>query len=175
MGDKEHIQRLLEKGHSSALRDEIVRYVGNSPKRMKALMHFFFHEKLQYCQRSSWPVGHIGLKYPNLVRPYAHQMIEVMDNPQHDAVVRNILRIYEEVEIPEDVEGPLCDKCFEFIENPKNAVAIRAFALTVLQRIARKFPELQQELVAQAKEIMPTGTAALKVRCRRILKEFDVS
>ena len=134
MGDKEHIQRLLEKGHSSALRDEIVRYVGNSPKRMKALMHFFFHEKLQYCQRSSWPVGHIGLKYPDLVRPYAHQMIEVMDNPQHDAVVRNILRIYEEVEIPEDVEGPLCDKCFEFIENPKYAVAIRAFALTVLQR-----------------------------------------
>ena len=75
--------------------------------------------------------------------------------------------------IPEELEGLLCDKCFEYVENPKYAVALRAFGLTVLQKIARGYPELQLELVALVKEKMPMGSAAFKVRGRRVLEEFD--
>lgn len=173
MSEREHIQNLLEQGHSKALRNEVVEYVGNSKKRMKALMFFFFHENLQYCQRSSWSVGHIGIENHKLVQPYLQAMVKTLDNPKHDAVVRNVLRIFEDVDIPEELEGYLCDKCFEYVENPKYAVALRAFGLTVLQKIARSYPELQAELVALVKEIIPTGTAAIKVRGRRVLEEFD--
>ncbi len=173
MKEREHIREILEKGHSKALRNELITYVGNSAKKMKALMHFFFHDNLQYCQRSSWSVGVIGVENHKLVAPYLEQMVKTLDNPKHDAVARNILRIFEDIDLPEDLEGHLCDKCFDYVENPKHAIALRAFGLTVLQKIARSYPELQSELVALVKEIMPMGSAAIKVRCRRVLKEFD--
>lgn len=173
MKEKAHIQALLDKGHSKELRNEIVEYVGNSKRRMKALMFFFFHESIQYNQRSSWSVGMIGVSNYKMVEPHLEDMVKVLDKPKHDAVVRNVLRIFDDMPIPENLEGILCDKCFEYVENPKYAVALRAFGLTVLQKIARSYPELQSELVALVKEKMPTGSAAFKVRGRRVLAEFD--
>ena len=173
MKEKDHIQALLDQGHSKELRNEIVEYVSNSKKRMNALMFFFFHDNLQYNQRSSWSVGKIGIDNHKLVEPHLDDMVKVLDNPKHDAVVRNVLRIFEDLPIPEQLEGYLCDKCFEYVENPQYVVALRAFGLTVLQKIARSYPELQAELVALVKEKMPMGTAAFKVRGRRVLAEFD--
>ncbi len=173
MKEREHIREILEKGHSKELRNELITYVGDSPKRMKALMHFFFHDNVQYCQRSSWSVGGIGVDQHKLVAPYLKEMVAALHNPKHDAVARNILRIFADVDLPEDLQGFLCDKCFDYVTNPKYAIALRAFGLTVLQKIARSYPELQSELVAVVKEIMPMGSAALQVRCRRVLIEFD--
>ena len=173
MSNKLKIQKLLDAGHSKALRDQIIEFVGTSKPRMKALMSFFFHENLRYNQKASWPIGYIGCRHEALIAPYLPQMVKALDNPAHDAQVRNTLRIFEDIDIPEEVEGQLCDKCFNYIMDVKYAVAIRAFAMTVLHKIVKKYPDLQQEFIAIIKEQMPHGTAAIKVRGRKILKDLD--
>jgi len=172
MSNKTEIQALLDAGHSKKLRNDIIDFVGTSKPRMKALMGFFFHENLRYNQKASWPVGYIGRRHPKLIEPYLEQMVKALDNPAHDAQVRNTLRVLEEVDIPEEIEGELCDKCFNYIQDLKSAVAIRAFAMTTLHKIVKKYPDLQQEFIAIIKEHMPHGTAAIKVRGRRILKDL---
>ena len=173
MSNKSEIQALLDQGHSKKLRDEIVEFVGTSKSRMKALMSFFFHENLRYNQKASWPVGIIGMRHHKLIEPYLVDMVKALDNPAHDAQVRNTLRIFEDIDIPEEVEGELCDKCFNYIQDIKSAVAVRAFGMTVLHKIVKKYPDLQEEYIAIIKEHMPHGTAAIKVRGRRILKDLE--
>lgn len=172
MSAKEHIRSLLDQGHSKELRNQIIDFVGHSKSRMKALMHFFFHEKIRYNQRSSWAVGEIGVAEFKMVEPYVEQMISAMSEHKHDAIVRNVLRIFEDVDIPEEIEGPICDQCFRYVSDPSYAIAIRAFALSVLHRIVKKHPDLQSELIAIIEEHLPHGTAAFKVRSRRILSDL---
>jgi len=172
MNSKEHIQDLLEAGHSSALRNEIIAYVGDSKKRMGHLMHFFFHEKWRYGQRSAWAIGRIGAKQPKLIAPYLAKMVEILDKDTHDAVKRNTVRIFEDIDIPEDIEGELFDKCLAFVIDTKAAIAIRCFSLTICGKVAEKYPELQSEVVEVIKEYMPHGSAGFKVRCRRLINQF---
>lgn len=173
ISSREHIQNLLEAGHNTALRNEITTYVGSSKKRMGDLMHFFFHEKWRYGQRASWSIGQIGCKQPKLIAPYLEEMVKRLDGESHDAVKRNTVRIFQDIDIPEDLEGPLFDKCLDFVIDTKIATAIRCFAITVCGKIANNYPELQEELVAVAQEYMPHGSAGFKYRCRKLIKRFS--
>lgn len=166
----EVIQDLLDAGHSKELRDEIVDYVGNSKSRMKALMHFFFHEEWRYNQRASWAMMHVTQKQPQLAKPYLKKLVDNLDEPQHDAIVRNTLRIFEDHPIPESLEGRLMDKCFAYLLDVKVANAIRVFSMTVLLKIVQKYPELAFELKETLEDQMTYEvTAAFKSRATRTL------
>jgi len=165
------IQDLLDAGHSKELRDEIVDYVGNSKSRMKALMHFFFHEEWRYNQRASWAMMHVTQKHPHLAKPYLEKMVDNLDKPQHDAIVRNTLRIFEDYPIPESLEGRLMDKCFAYLIDLKVAVAIRIFSMTVLLKIVQKYPELAFELRETLEDQMTYEvTSGFKGRANKTLK-----
>jgi len=172
---QDEIQTLLDSEHSKSQRDKIVDFVGEDQKKMDALMSFFLDKKWhwRYNQRASWPIGVIGLKYPNLLTSYHQKMLIAMDNHTHDAVLRNIVRVYNDIDIPEEIEGPLFDKCFAFLTSPKFAIAIRCFAMTVLERIAMKYPGLQEELVGEIKEHMPHSSAGFKSRGSKIIARFE--
>lgn len=171
MSAKQDIQDYLDAGHSRVIRDEIVTYVGKSVVKMKALMSYFFHDEWRYNQRAAWPVLHISLKEPQLIKPYLDQLVSNLDEPKHDAVVRNSIRIFEDIPIPESVEGKLLDKCFEYLLDQKQAIAIRCFSMSVLGKLVTKYPELAFEL----KEILEDQltydvSAGFKVRAKRTLK-----
>ncbi len=165
-----HIKSLLDQGHSVILRNEIVDYVGKSSARMKALMSFFFHEEWCYNQRASWTLSFIAKKHPLLIAPYLPQMVHNLEDAKHDAVIRNTLRLFEDIPIPEEVEGLLLDKCFQYVRSPQYAIAIRCFSITVLGKIALKYPDIKGEVIAELNEHLPHGSAGFKVRARRVIK-----
>ncbi len=50
----------------------------------------------------------------------------------HDAVIRNSVRILQQIEIPESLHGELMNSCFQLLEEPLTPVAIKAFSITTL-------------------------------------------
>jgi len=169
------IKGFLEEPHRKSQRDTVVEFVGSNPKKMKALMSFFLDDKWhwRYNQMAAWPVGFIGRRQPELIKPYLKDMVKLLSNPAHDAVARNTVSIFQEIEIPEEIEGELYERCFEFLSDPKVAVAIRAFSITVLSKIAYKYEDLRAELLAEINEHLPFGTAAFKVRARNARKLLE--
>ena len=140
---------------------------------MEELMACFFDEDLRLNQRASWPVGMLVDHQPGLIVPYLKKMLDNLDTPHHDAVIRNTFRTMQNMDIPEEVEGLAFEKAFDFLLDPKNAVAIRVFAMTVCGNIAQKYPELKDELIPVIEEQMPHGSAGFKSRGKRILKELN--
>ncbi|MBS1670911.1 MAG: hypothetical protein JST94_05595 [Bacteroidetes bacterium] len=59
--------------------------------------------------------------------------------------------------------------CFNFIETPATPVAIKAFSLTILQKLSLQYPEIKQELKLIIEERWEHETAAFKSRARKIL------
>lgn len=157
--------------HSKSNSNEIVEWVGNSQKRMKLLLHIFFGTDTRASQRAAMAVGDIARLRPSLIKPHLHQLVRNLTNPQHDAIIRNTVRIFQEVEeIPEELQGELYERCFEYLTSKKYPTAVKAFSVTVLRRIAHIFPELREELIYAIEEQIPQGTVGFKNRAKKELK-----
>ena len=163
----------LEEDYSKEGAMHVVQCIQKDNSRMQELMECFFDEDLRVCQRAAWPAGMIADVKPELIIPFLEKMLLNLDTPHHDAVIRNTFRTLQNVEIPEDLEGLAFEKAFEFLLDPKNAIAIRVFAMTVCGNIALKYPELKHELVPVIEEQLPYGSAGFKNRGAKILKKLN--
>jgi hypothetical protein len=87
----------------------------------------------------------------------------------HNAVRRNIARLLQYVEIPEDLQGKVYSMCVDRVDDTEEPVAVRVFALAVAARIAESEPDLLAELKLIVKKHLSHTTAAFHARARRIL------
>ncbi len=162
----------LQTKHNKEVMLAIRDFVIANPKQVEVLMDCFFSDNLQLCQRSSWPIMHIGLSKPQLISPYLIKMVERLPTALHDAQIRNTVRILEELGTPEEVEGEVFELCFGYLVDPKRATAIRAFSITVLVAIAEKHPELKHELKSELQFQKDHGSVGFKNRVKNTLKKL---
>jgi hypothetical protein len=74
------------------------------------------------------------------------------------------------VDIPEQYQGDVMNLCFQYVENPAETVGIKAYALTVLGNLAKKYPEIIPEVKLLIEDQLPRQTPAFKVRAKAFLK-----
>jgi hypothetical protein len=100
-------------------------------------------------------------------------MIKKMGDKQaHDAIRRNALRILEDVDIPEKYCGVLFEISNAYLHNINEPIAVRAFSISVMYNIAKKYPDLNNEVKHNAESLLHCGIPALESRSRNILKQL---
>jgi hypothetical protein len=165
-------QELL-KEHSKVQALRIADYIGKSSERYGQLMHFFFSNEPLVSQRAAWVMRLTARRHPTLFVPYVEKCVGFLSEPHlHDAVVRNILRLFSEIPLPEKVQGNMVDICLSYVQDPRQPGAIKAFSITVLKNICQHYPELAPEIVSLLKERLPYESPAFKVRARHFLNAF---
>lgn len=170
MNNKMQLRELLLEEHSKTQCDHIVGYIGADKKKFAALMELFFSGEYRVSQRAAWPMSYCVQGHPALIAPYLHRLIGYMGKEGvHDAIIRNSLRLLQHVDIPKKHHGELMNACFSFIEKPETAVAIKAFALTVLGNLARVYPEILPEIKLVIEDRFDHETAAFRSRARKLL------
>ena len=101
-------------------------------------------------------------------------MIDRMLEPDvHAAVKRNVIRIFQDVDIPRKLAGKIATVCFEMLGSAKEPIAVKVFSMTVLANIARQEPDLKHEICILIDQQMPTGSAGFRSRGRKILKQLE--
>ncbi|MBK8089678.1 MAG: hypothetical protein IPK31_18100 [Chitinophagaceae bacterium] len=90
----------------------------------------------------------------------------------HNAVKRNIVRLLQEVPIPEKLHGEVMDTCFGFVADVQEAIAVKAFSLTILENLSKQYPEIKHELKVIIEERWDYETAAFHSRAKKILKNL---
>ncbi len=97
--------------------------------------------------RAMWVLSHCSDIDPSCVKPYYSTFILNLKNkPLHDGVIRGTLRLFQEQDVPTKHQSFMIDKCYEYVKNPSEAIAIRSFAITVIYQISKPYPELLHEL-----------------------------
>ena len=165
-----NIRAAIDAEHSKRQTLAIVRYVGDDPQRFKELMSVFFSNDYRPVQRSSWAVNCCVEKHPELARPYFPKLIKLLERDDvHTGAHRNILRMFQFVDVPKRYRGKVYDLCTSFLDDPSRPVAVRVFALAVAAKIADGREALVNELRLLAEKHVPHTTVALRARARRVL------
>lgn len=162
----------LESGHSKEITASIVADIKNAPDRIYELMDCFFADDWRLSQRAAWPVGIIGESHPEWMIPFMEQMIAYLKTPKHNAVVRNTVRLWQNMEIPEVWHGEIFELCFGFVTTPTTPIAIKAFSMTVCENISKNYPELKEELILAIEDQMEFGSSGVKNRGQKLLKKL---
>lgn len=136
-------------------------------------MQLFLSQDPVLQQRAGWPMSAVAEDQPGWVLPHLAQLVKLLERKDvHNAVLRNTVRALQYVRIPERYQGEVMNTCFEFVADPAQAAAVKAFSLTVLEHLAEDYPDIVPELTLIIEERWAQETPAFHSRARKILKKF---
>lgn len=167
------LREAILKEHSKANCRRIVKWVGNDQKRFDELFRLFLNDEYRVVQRAAWPMSYCVGDRPEFIKKHFSALLKALEKPgSPDSVRRNGVRLLQYVDIPKRYHGQVMDICFRYIASPTEAVAIKAFSITVLQKLAKLYPGIINEIKLIIDERWHYETAAFKTRAKKLLKEF---
>ena len=159
--------------HSKANCTRIVKWVGNNQQRFDELLNLFLNDEYRVVQRAGWPISNLVIAHPQLIQKHFTKLLQNVKKPGiHDAVKRNTVRLLQDITIPERFHGKVMNLCFDYIISPSEKVAVKAFSLTILEKLAMRYPEIKPELKTIIEDRWDFETAAFKSRAKKILKKL---
>ncbi|MEP7277761.1 MAG: hypothetical protein ABI813_03875 [Bacteroidota bacterium] len=165
------LREQLLREHSRANCDKIVQWIGNNQHRFDELFQLFLTAEYRVVQHAAWPLSYSVIQHPILIKEHFGRLIANLGKPGiHDAVKRNTMRLLQETDIPSKYHGTLMDTCFRYIAGPGEAAAVKAFSLTVLENLSKKYPAIIPEIKLLIEENYERETAAFRSRANKFMK-----
>ncbi|WP_025763441.1 hypothetical protein [Dyadobacter tibetensis] len=150
----------------------VAQYAVGDEAHFAELMSCFLSPDYRLCQRAAYSLGFACQFAPTLIIPYLSQMIKQLersDNPP-SAIVRNTVKIFAEIDIPDHLHGSLMTHCFQYICSGEAPKAVKAYSLTILHKLSKLYPDIRSELELTIRERMDFESAAFRSRGKRILQ-----
>ncbi len=166
------LKKTLLQEHSKAQTNKLVAYINNDPVKFKKLMELFFNDTYRVTQRAAWPMSICAEQNPALIEPYLKKMI-INLKEANMAVKRNTVRALQFIDIPARLQGIAVNQCFDLLNDPKEAIAVKVFAMTVVANICEKQPDLANELRIYIENQLPIGSAGFISRGKKILSRLE--
>ena len=114
-------------------------------------------------------------KYPDLIGSDIQLMIGSLENLDNEGVQRSFLRMISLSDlnsISQSQHGILADHCFKMLKSGFSAIAIKAYSMEIIYKLALIYPELANELSATIRIIEGEGSAGIIARGQIILKKL---
>jgi len=158
--------------HSKKNTDRIRKYIGTNERKLAQLMNCFFANEYQVSQRAAMVVSAVFDNSPELIVPFTHQLIDhLLTETFHIAIKRNIIRILQFVEIPEEKVSVVFDHCLQNIVSKNEPIAVKGFSMKVLNNICDHFPELKHEVIPVIQlELERNESAGVLNRGKKVLE-----
>jgi hypothetical protein len=170
-----NLREEILKEHSKAQCTKIVKWVGSSQQHFDELFNLFLNDEYRVVQRAAWPVSYCVDEHPELISKHWKKLMQHLKKPNlHDAVKRNSLRLMQEIELPEKHHGEIMDRCFSYLESPKESLAVQIFSMSVLGNLAKHYPEIKTELKLIIEDQLPHQSAGFKSRAKKVLKQLEL-
>jgi hypothetical protein len=167
---------LLKVDSSRVIADQVVDAIGDNPVYFKTVLDLCFSEGYPIAMRAGRAVALSSEKYPELIIPYIDQLIKMIAGSKIDGVKRGILQaFYESVDMKQFSKlGELVDLCFSWLMNLKESIAVRYYAMLILNKVCLIEPDLKNELIPVLEGIAYETSAGLTGTARKLLKNLSM-
>lgn len=170
------IRQELLREHSARQTRRLTVYACSHPACLAQLLQVFWYGEDRERQRAADVVGMVGERKPKWLLPHLPGLLAAAQpgTGQHPAVRRGVVRALQFMAVPEEWQALAFDTCMALLNNPKEAIAIRVYALSAAASLAAPFPELTAEVQAAAhRALSTTASAALRSRVARELANLS--
>ena len=168
-----NLEQILSGYYTKAITQKVVEEMIAKPEGITELMLLFQGKNQHISNYSGWIISYLGEKKPELLHKYLSIIIQKLENDDNNsAMIRNVFRTLQFVDIPEKHEGYVLTKGFEFLNNNNSPIAVKVFAMTVVFNLSVKYPEIQKELKLSLENQLEHASAGFKSRATKILKKL---
>ena len=151
----------------------VVDWIGQDPDRFGRLVKAYLGANSRTTQNAAYFMMKAFDAHPQLVTPHLGQLIENLKTDPPVAIRRNTIRMLQSQEIPEEYHGELAERCFKYLQDHKEAIAVKAFSMTVVSNLTDIYPDLKNELKIVIKDLMQNGSPGIKSRGRKVLRHLE--
>jgi hypothetical protein len=168
-----NLKDALLREYSRAQMLRITDYIGEDPKRFRELLTLFIGDNYRITQRAAWPLSHCVEKHPHLLDKYLTTLLDQLEKPHHNAVTRNIIRLLQFADIPDNEAGRVMNLCFDRLMQAGEPVANKAFSLTVLANLAKRYPEIKNEILLCIETQLPNASPGFRARAKQVRRQLE--
>ncbi|MDF1815199.1 MAG: hypothetical protein P1V20_23565 [Verrucomicrobiales bacterium] len=169
-----NIKETLLDDYSKTGSSLIACYIGDNAGRFRELMSLVTGADETLSRRAAWTMSHCCESHPELISPYLPELLEQISNPEtHSALKRNTLRTLQNIEFPENLTGHIFNLCYNFVNDPDETAAVRAYSITVLTEICKSEPGLATEVALLIRQHLPHSPGSYKSRARITLSVLE--
>jgi hypothetical protein len=165
------IEKELSNTISKSNAIKVASLIGCDGALFKQLVKILLDDNNPAAPQAAWTLSFCVQQCPEIIYTQLEVLIDNLYRKNlHDAVKRNMVREMQHIVIPEKLQGKAADICFKYLSSGTEAIAIRAFSITVLCNICKQQPELKNELQLILEEQMRNGEPAIISRGKKALK-----
>jgi len=139
------------------------------------LLEYSFSKDKKLAFRASWTLSKVHDKYPDLIGSDLHLIIGSIDTIENESVQRSFLRIISMSDLnqlSQKQHGILAGHCFKMLNSGFSAIAIKAYSMEIIYKLAIIYPELANELSSTINMLQGEGSAGIQARGHIILKRL---
>ncbi len=168
------VKSYLSSPISVEMANQMAHYLSKNQTEIKSLLKGLTSKDIEKTKKAAWCLGKLGEVCPQGLEKHQSELLRIlMDKSLHDAVYRNIFRVFC-FQIPtENNEGKFINLAISYFEDATNASAIRAFALKGLTPVLKKHPELIQEVKSIIEWSWDSASPGLKSISKNTLKIIE--
>ena len=152
--------------------DMVVDKIMEDPDRLLEVWKLAAEDTYPISMRASRVIWLLAKKQPYLIEPYIPEMIESSRAFKTTGVKRNFINILSVLPIPAKYTGILFEMCLGWIDATNESIAVKANAMSILYSISNTEPELKPELIAILESLIPSESAGIEARVRKLLEKL---
>lgn len=163
---------------SRSLMDYTAAMAADDPVLFKELLDLAYRQESPLSMRAARVADLCCERNPELIRPYLVALVRNLPDLKDMSVKRIFMHILIRHSWVEDEEamGKLVDILFRWLMDDKQAIAIKAYAMMILENISGVLPDLKGELIAVLEESIPFwDSCALQSGGIRLVKRLRKS
>lgn len=135
----------LEHILTNSYKSGMVSYLNSHPEDFEEAVELAIGDKQPYSWRAASLVWKCMEKNDQRIKGYLEKIIESIPT-KRDGHARELLIILQQMELEEDQEGKVFDICMSIWEKIGKQPSVRYHAFKQLSSIAKKYPELLNEI-----------------------------
>lgn len=135
------LQEILTQHHKK----EIIQYLRDHPDRFEEALELALADHPLYSWRAAWVLWSCMEPNDKRVRKHIKQIIAILPE-RKSSQQRELMKILEQMDIDENLEGVLFDLCIRLWERTDLQPSVRYNAFKVMLKIAKKHPGMADEL-----------------------------
>ncbi|MFA7326510.1 MAG: hypothetical protein WC121_07605 [Candidatus Kapaibacterium sp.] len=135
----------LEKVLLNSYKVEMVAFVNSSPKEFEELIELTLTNKQPFSWRAAFILSTVMKKNDNRISKIVDEVINAIDG-KPDGQKRELLKILLKLELAEEQESQLIDKCVNLWKELDAKPSVRFYAFRMLMEIAKKYPDLENKI-----------------------------